>query len=48
MFVITSVRQIAEVINSGIQPVQNLSVLQAVGADRKIQWGHDAIHKGFS
>ena len=41
------VRQIAEVINSGIQPVQNLSVLQAVGPERKMQWGHDAIHKGF-
>lgn len=41
------VRQIAEIINSGIQPVQNLSILQAVGPERKMQWGHDAIHKGF-
>ncbi|KAL5257365.1 hypothetical protein ACHWQZ_G012337 [Mnemiopsis leidyi] len=41
------VRQIAEIINSGIQPVQNLSVLQAVGPERKMKWGHDAIHKGF-
>ena len=44
---ISTVRQIAEIINSGIQPVQNLSVLQAVGPERKMQWGHDAIHKGF-
>eukprot|EP00116_Pleurobrachia_bachei_P007534 sb/3467796/ len=41
------VRQISEIINSGIQPVQNLSVLQAVGAERKIKWGHDAINKGL-
>jgi len=41
------VRQISEVINSGIQPVQNLSILQAVGPDRKMEWGHSAIDKGF-
>ena len=45
-YIIISVRQISEVINSGIQPLQNSSVLQAVGADRKMEWGHDAIRKG--
>jgi maleylpyruvate isomerase len=42
--------QLAEMINSGIQPLQNLSLLIRVnelGAD-KIQWGHDYIKKGLS
>lgn len=41
------VRQISEVIASGIQPNQNLSILKLVGDDRKKQWGHDIIAKGF-
>ncbi|XP_072032339.1 maleylacetoacetate isomerase-like isoform X2 [Amphiura filiformis] len=41
------VRQICEVIAGGIQPLQNLSVLKAIGADRKTEWGHDMIAKGF-
>lgn len=45
-------RQVAEVINSGIQPVQNLSVLTMVGEwcnnpDKKAEWGHYYIEKGF-
>lgn len=40
---------LAEVVNSGIQPLQNLSVLAAVdalGGDRKA-WAHDAIARGL-
>jgi maleylpyruvate isomerase len=42
--------QMAEMINSGIQPLQNLSLLIKVnelGADKR-QWGHDYIKKGLS
>ena len=41
--------QIAEMINSGIQPLQNLSLLIRVsklGQD-KVQWAHDYIKKGL-
>lgn len=41
--------QIAEIINSGIQPLQNLSLLIKVsklGQD-KVQWAHDYIKKGL-
>lgn len=40
------VREICEVIGSGIQPLQNLSVLQKIG-DEKMEWGHFYINKGF-
>ncbi len=42
-------RQIVEVINSGIQPVQNLRVLQAIDAlgGSKLEWGKEAIERGF-
>lgn len=45
-------RRVAELINSGIQPVQNLAVLQKVaevtGDDSwKAKWGHFYIDKGF-
>lgn len=40
------VREVCEVIGSGIQPLQNLSVLQKVG-DEKMEWGHFYINKGF-
>ncbi|KAK8397951.1 hypothetical protein O3P69_003691 [Scylla paramamosain] len=40
------VREICEVIGSGIQPLQNLSVLQKIG-DEKMEWGHYYINKGF-
>ena len=41
--------QMAEIINAGIQPLQNLPVLKMVdslGGD-KMQWGRDAMQKGF-
>ena len=44
------VRQLAEVINAGIQPVQNLAVLKQViqlGGD-KIQWGQHWIQMGLN
>lgn len=41
------VREICEVIGSGIQPLQNLSVLQKIG-DGKMDWGHFYINKGFT
>ena len=46
------VRAIAEMINSGIQPLQNLRVLNKVGDwcgdnDKKAEWAKFWIHKGF-
>jgi len=46
------VRRLAEIINSGIQPVQNLSVLQRLAevtgdADTKAAWGREWITRGF-
>jgi len=41
--------QAAEIVNSGIHPLQNLSVLLAIqdlGGDR-MAWARDVIHKGF-
>jgi len=43
------VRQAVEIINSGIQPLQNLAVLIAIdglGGDR-VAWSRDAIARGF-
>lgn len=40
------VREVCEIIGSGIQPLQNLSVLQKVG-EGKMEWGHFYINKGF-
>ena len=36
-------------ISSGIQPMQNLAVLQHVGDDKekREEWGHHFINKGF-
>lgn len=42
--------QLAEVVNAGIQPLQNLDLLirvQALGADR-MAWGHDRITAGLA
>lgn len=36
-----------ECINSGIQPIQNLSVLQYVGSEKKAEWGKHWITVGF-
>ncbi|KAK8746927.1 hypothetical protein OTU49_016902, partial [Cherax quadricarinatus] len=41
------VREICEVIGSGIQPLQNLSVLQKVGEEKKMEWSSFFIKKGF-
>eukprot|EP00058_Branchiostoma_floridae_P003742 XP_002589230.1 hypothetical protein BRAFLDRAFT_120766 [Branchiostoma floridae] len=42
------VRMIAETVNAGIQPIQNLSVLQKVGDEKKMEWGHYWIDRGFT
>lgn len=39
-------RALAEVVNSGIQPLQNLKVLQAFG-DKQAEWAKSVIEKGF-
>ncbi|KAK6182941.1 hypothetical protein SNE40_010511 [Patella caerulea] len=41
------VRGLAEVINSGIQPLQNLTVLQYLNEDTKKDWAKHWIHNGF-
>lgn len=41
------VRMLTEIVNSGIQPVQNFSVLQYIGAERKMEFGHHFIQKGL-
>jgi maleylacetoacetate isomerase len=41
-------RAIAETIASGIQPLQNLSVLQRIGDEKKMEWAHDMIQKGMA
>lgn len=49
----TQILSLCEDINAGMQPIQNLSVLQfleqqwQVGAEGKQQWGHYWIHRGF-
>uniref|UniRef100_A0A4W5K6V5 Maleylacetoacetate isomerase n=1 Tax=Hucho hucho TaxID=62062 RepID=A0A4W5K6V5_9TELE len=40
------VRMISDLIASGIQPMQNLYVLQKIGAE-KLQWGQHFIQRGF-
>ncbi|XP_077587183.1 maleylacetoacetate isomerase isoform X2 [Stigmatopora nigra] len=40
------VRMISDVIASGIQPLQNLHVIQKVGAE-KVQWAQYFINRGF-
>jgi len=41
-------RAIAETIASGIQPLQNLSVLQKIGSEKKMSWAHDVIESGLA
>lgn len=46
------IMELCEVINSGIQPLQNLSILKRLisggfSEQQKTQWICDAIHKGF-
>ncbi|XP_071548584.1 probable maleylacetoacetate isomerase 2 isoform X1 [Panulirus ornatus] len=45
-FLRAKVREVCEVIGSGIQPLQNLSVLQSYG-DKKMERGHFYINNGF-
>ncbi|KAJ7988627.1 hypothetical protein DPEC_G00311170 [Dallia pectoralis] len=40
------VRMISDIIASGIQPLQNLCVLQRIG-DQKLQWAQHFIQRGF-
>ncbi|XP_034531795.1 maleylacetoacetate isomerase isoform X2 [Notolabrus celidotus] len=40
------VRMISDLIASGIQPLQNLYVIQKIGAE-KMQWSHHFIDRGF-
>uniref|UniRef100_A0A3B4TC60 maleylacetoacetate isomerase n=1 Tax=Seriola dumerili TaxID=41447 RepID=A0A3B4TC60_SERDU len=40
------VRMISDLIASGIQPLQNLYVIQKIGAD-KVQWSQHFIDRGF-
>lgn len=42
------VREICEVIASGIQPLQNLIVLIYVGEERKKEWAQHWITRGFT
>jgi len=42
------VRAVAETIASGIQPLQNLSVLQKIGSEKKMGWAHDVIESGLA
>ncbi|CAF1465761.1 unnamed protein product [Rotaria sordida] len=41
-------RLIAEIIASGIQPLQNLTVLKRVGEEKKVEWAHDFIKVGLN
>lgn len=40
-------RRLSQMIASGIQPIQNLSVLQKIGDEKKMDWGHYWIDLGF-
>ncbi|XP_015774993.1 PREDICTED: maleylacetoacetate isomerase-like, partial [Acropora digitifera] len=41
------VRQVCQCIAGGIQPLQNLAVQRYIGEDRKAEWAHHFINKGF-
>lgn len=41
-------RCVAEIINSGIQPLQNLSILKRIGEEKKQEWLENFISKGLS
>ena len=47
LFFFSKVRQVCYAIAGGIQPIQNLSVLKYVGDEKKAEWGHYWINKGF-
>jgi hypothetical protein len=52
IYYVYQVREICEVIASGIQPIQNLHILQKVekmaGGEEKMEWGRFYIAKGFT
>ncbi|XP_067627754.1 probable maleylacetoacetate isomerase 2 [Eurosta solidaginis] len=41
------VREVVEIICSGIQPLQNLGILKYMG-DKKLDWAQQCINRGFS
>ncbi|KXJ29940.1 maleylacetoacetate isomerase [Exaiptasia diaphana] len=41
------VREVSLIITSGIQPLQNLRVLQHVGSEKKMEWGKYWIDRGL-
>ncbi|KAM9646571.1 maleylacetoacetate isomerase isoform 1-T2 [Trichechus inunguis] len=43
-----SVRMISDLIASGIQPLQNLSVLKQVGKENQLAWAQNVISSGFN
>ncbi|XP_004698791.1 maleylacetoacetate isomerase isoform X2 [Echinops telfairi] len=43
-----AVRMISELIASGIQPLQNLSLLKQVGQENQLAWAQKAITSGFN
>ncbi|XP_075386739.1 maleylacetoacetate isomerase isoform X3 [Tenrec ecaudatus] len=43
-----TVRMISELIASGIQPLQNLSLLKQVGQENQLAWAQKAISSGFN
>jgi len=42
------VREICEIICSGIQPLQNIAVLQRLDESKRAEWAKTCIEKGFS
>ncbi|XP_018047360.1 PREDICTED: probable maleylacetoacetate isomerase 2 [Atta colombica] len=42
------VREICEIIASGIQPLQNIGLLTHVGEERKTEWAQNWITRGFT
>ncbi|XP_045418887.1 maleylacetoacetate isomerase isoform X5 [Lemur catta] len=43
-----SVRMISDLIASGIQPLQNLSILEQVGQEKQLTWAQNVITSGFT
>jgi len=52
-FTNAKITEVCEIINSGIQPIQNLKVMQTLAHNfkatdlQKKQWSHDVIQRGF-
>ncbi|XP_069345171.1 maleylacetoacetate isomerase isoform X1 [Eulemur rufifrons] len=43
-----SVRMISDLIASGIQPLQNLSILEQVGQENQLTWAQNVVTSGFT